>query len=231
MPRTARVTVEGYPYHIMQRGNYGQDIFKTDQDRHQYLAWIIEYSLKYHLQILAFCLMNNHVHFTAIPQKKDSLSKTFNMAHMRYSQYVNNKNKTMGHLWQGRFYSCMLDKKHLLAASRYVERNPVRAGLAKRPWEWEWSSANVHIHEISDKNSRFLKLFEYVDLTPQQWKGYISENEDDFFVEQIERNTISGRPVGDADFIKKLKDKFGIKIEEPVRGRPKKTRKTGTAPI
>ena len=86
MPRIARVVAVGIPHHITQRGNYRQDVFLDDSDRRKYLLWIQEYSQKYHLNILAYCLMRNHVHFIAIPQKEDSLARTFNTAHMRYSQ-------------------------------------------------------------------------------------------------------------------------------------------------
>jgi putative transposase len=128
MPRIARVVAVGLPHHITQRGNYRQDVFFDTDDRRQYLLWIGEYSAKYGLSVLAYCLMQNHVHFIAIPREANSLAKTFNAAHMRYSQYFNKKLKQRGHLWQGRFYSCVLDESHLMLASRYIERNPVRAG-------------------------------------------------------------------------------------------------------
>ena len=75
MPRIARIVAVGLPHHITQRGNYRQEVFLDDSDRRQYLFWIQEYSLKYHLSILAYCLMSNHVHFIAIPQEEDSLAK------------------------------------------------------------------------------------------------------------------------------------------------------------
>jgi len=126
---------------ITQRGNYRQDIFLDEEDRKGYLTLILEYSHKYKLSILSYCLMNNHVHFIAIPHKEDSLSKIFNTSHMRYSQYFNKKKDERGYLWQGRFYSCVLNEKHLIVAGRYVERNPVRAKLIDKLWEWEYSSA------------------------------------------------------------------------------------------
>lgn len=85
MSRLSRVVAVGLPHHITQRGNYRQDVFIDDADRNQYLAWIRDYSIKYGLSILAYCLMRNHVHFIAIPFKEDSLAKTFNTVHMRYS--------------------------------------------------------------------------------------------------------------------------------------------------
>ncbi len=135
MPRMARVVAVGLPHHITQRGNYRQDVFLNADDKGRYLAWVQEYSVKYNLSILAYCLMQNHIHFIAIPNQPDSLARAFNSAHMRYSQYFNSKLKRRGHLWQGRFYSCVLDESHLVLAARYIERNPVRAGLVEKPWQ------------------------------------------------------------------------------------------------
>ena len=95
MPRTARIVVPDLPYHITQRGNYRQDVFEDDEDRLGYLSWIDEYSKKYKLSIVAYCLMDNHVHFIAIPREEDSLAKVFSISHMRYSQYFNKKKKNL----------------------------------------------------------------------------------------------------------------------------------------
>lgn len=89
MPRIARIVVPGYAYHVTQRGNYRQKIFRNDEDHLKYLSWIAEYSSKYHLSIWAYCLMDNHVHFVVQPQKEESLAKVFSVVHMRYSQYFN----------------------------------------------------------------------------------------------------------------------------------------------
>ena len=137
MPRIARLVAIGLPHHITQRGNYRQDVFLDDNDRIKYLSWIREYSDKYGLSILSYCLMQNHVHFIVIPEREDSLAKTFNTAHMRYSHYFNKKLKATGHLWQGRFYSCVLDGPHLIVAAKYIERNPVRARLVNKPWQYQ----------------------------------------------------------------------------------------------
>jgi hypothetical protein len=96
-------------------------------------------------------LLKNHVHFIAVPMEPYSLAKTFNTLHMRYSQYVNMRNKAAGHLWQGRFFSCLLDERHLYAGLRYVENNPVRAQIVKRAEEYRWSSARER-GKVSDRS-------------------------------------------------------------------------------
>ncbi len=150
MPRISRAVAVGYPHHIAQRGNYQQHVFEDEEDYIQYLQWLKEYSQKYSLKIWAYCLMNNHVHFVCMPMKDDSLARTFNTLHMRYSQYFNKKKKVTGHLWQGRFYSSSLDERHLYAAIRYVENNPVRAKIVEKPHEYKWSSARAHVYRRID---------------------------------------------------------------------------------
>jgi len=135
MARMARVVAVSYPHHITQRGNYGQNVFVDDEDKERYLSWIQYESEKFELSLFVHTLMTNHVHFIGIPNKEDSLAKTFSAAHMKYAQYFNKKRNRKGHLWQGRFYSCVLDDSHLIAAARYIERNPVRAGLVSKPRE------------------------------------------------------------------------------------------------
>jgi len=219
MPRIARIVVTDHPHHITQRGNYGQRIFVKDSDYKFYLERLNEYRDKYRLSILAYCLMSNHVHFVAIPEKENSLAKTFNASHMRYAHYFNKKNRLRGHLWQGRFYSCVLDDNHLYATVRYIENNPVRAKLVKKAWDWEWSSAKEHIKEgrgilhLTDI-SKFVKI--------EDWKRYLSQKEDGKIVSSIRKNTLTGRPLGSGAFVAKLEKLFDKRLKALPRGRPKK---------
>ena len=145
MPRTARIVIPGCLYHVTQRGNYRQNVFYEDQDRAVYLKYIEEYAGKYKLGIYAFCLMDNHVHFIVKPHNLDSLAKTYRVVHQKYSLYLNRRLKEYGHRWQSRFYSCIVLGSHIPKAVKYVERNPVRAGMVEQPWHYAWSSARAHI--------------------------------------------------------------------------------------
>lgn len=222
MPRIARIVAIGYPHHITQRGNYRQTVFTNDAEYALYLKWLNEYAKKNSLAILAYCLMPNHVHFVAIPQKEYSLARTFNACHMRYSQYFNKKKKLTGHLWQGRFFSCILDENYLYAAVRYIENNPVRAKLVKQPEDWKWSSARPHISEATS----ILALDDakkYLDI--EDWQEYLSQREDASAITKIRGNTLSGKPLGSKNFITKLEKFFGKRITPLPRGRPKKKQK------
>jgi len=222
MPRIARVIAVGLPHHITQRGNYQREVFFTDYDRRQYLRWLQEYSIKYGLSILVYCLMPNHIHFIATPTQEDSLSKTFNAVHMRYAQYINKKFKQRGHLWQGRFYSCVLDEPHFILAARYVERNPVRAGIVKEPWQWPWSSALVHTKENAEG---FIQLQDFISLTDMpcdSWKKYIGCSDEEKFLCSIRQNTLSGLPLGNKFFIDRLEKNFKRTLRALPMGRPRK---------
>ncbi len=221
MPRTARIVAPGYPYHITQRGNYRQNIFDCDEDRFQYLAWLEEYGARYGLSLYAYCLMDNHVHFIAVPQNDDSLARVFSITHMRYSQYLNKKRNASGHLWQGRFYSGVLDEPYLMAALRYVERNPVRAKIVTRARDWKWSSAPVHCG--GEKGSiRLASMKDLVEIDSVSWEDYLVGEEDEAQIDAIRTHTIKGRPLGRESFIEKLEKMAGRILTVKPRGRPKK---------
>ncbi|MFH1824348.1 MAG: transposase [Candidatus Firestonebacteria bacterium] len=219
MPRIKRVVVVGTPHHITQRGNYRQKVFDSDEDRKQYLSWIEEYSKKYNVEIIAYCLMSNHIHFVVVPTEERSIGKLFNTVHMRYSQYYNKKKKQSGHLWQGRFYSCILDEDCLKEATRYVERNPVRAKMVENTIEWKWSSAKNNIGEGCGEID-VLGIKKYLKIDGKEWNEFISEKDSEEFVHNIRKATNMSRAIGKEEFIEKLEKKIGVGLKLVGRGRP-----------
>ncbi len=219
MPRIGRIVVKDYPHHITQRGNYRHTVFIEKSDYQKYLEWLEMYAKKNSLLFLAYCLMPNHVHYIAIPEKDDSLAKTFNTCHMRYSQYFNKKKRSFGHLWQGRFYSCVLDEPHLYAAIRYIENNPVRANLAKKAEDWDWSSARYHI--TGEKSILTLTdTGKYLDIN--NWKNYLMQIDDPAIIANIKANTLTGRPLGGDAFVTRIERIFNLRLRPLTRGRPRK---------
>ncbi len=237
MPHTASTVIPKLPCHITQRGSHRYNVFQDDEDRLKYLSWIDEYSKKYHLSLFAYCLMDNHVHFIATPQNEDSLAGAISITHIRYSQYINKKRKASGSLWQGRFYSCILNKSHLMAAIRYVEKNPVRAGIVKKAWKWKWSSAAAHIGKANPM-IHLEDITNLVDVSTKSWKQYLNSNENEEDINDIRNHTLLGFPLGttssDAKPDKKVgrlisvlsKDKLKKRtvrlLSALSRGRPKK---------
>ena len=222
MPRIARLVVPGYPHHITQRGNYRQDVFRDDADRIQYIDLISYYSRLYHLTILGYCIMSNHVHFIAIPKEEDSLSDVFRIVHTRYSQYFNQKLHASGHLWQGRFYSCVLGDRHLIAAARYIERNPVRAKLTKKPTDYKWSSAKSHADISRNDTIDTSSFFKYIEVEQNSWREFIDKPDEQDEVAVIRKYTMTGRPLGGDSFIHKLEKAFDTRLHALPVGRPKK---------
>ena len=146
MARLARFSVIGYPHQVTQRGNYEQPVFEEEADFRRYLGWLRSYADRYKIEVWAYCLMPNHVHYVCIPKAEDALSRGFNALHMKYAQYFHGKKRVTGHLWKGRFLSCMLDVQSVFEEVRFIENDPVRAGLVAMAEEYPWSSARAHVH-------------------------------------------------------------------------------------
>ena len=227
MPRIARVVGVGYPHHITQRGNYRQDIFEDDTDRDKYLNVLHTESKRYKLDILVYCLMTNHVHFIAVPERKDAMGKVFKYVNMKYSQYFNEKKGERGHFFQGRFFSSIMDENYTLKCARYIERNPARAKIVKRAWDWKWSSARVHCGMEENEQLAESMLFKYIGIGQNEWKEFISQEDDPKEVKRIKEETIKGRVIADIDFIRELGKKLKMTLEIKPKGRPKKKGKKG----
>ena len=134
MPRIARVIAAEYPHHITQRGNNRADVFFDDEDKEYYLQTLKQYGEKYHVNIWAYCLMTNHVHILAVPEYEESLARCVGRTNLLYTQYVNRKYKRSGRLWQNRFFSTIVEaESYLWAVVRYIEKNPMKSKLVKKP--------------------------------------------------------------------------------------------------
>ena len=145
MPRHARFRLDGYPLHVIQRGNNRSACFLDDRDRILYLALLEELSRAHACPIHAYVLMGNHVHLLLTPEHASNVSALMKNLGQRYVQYFNRANKRTGSLWEGRFRSSIVDTEaYLLRCHRYVELNPVRAGMVEHPSAYPWSSYRVN---------------------------------------------------------------------------------------
>ena len=170
MARLARVVAPGLPHHVTQRGNRRQKTFFSPGDYRLYRHLMAEWCGREGVEIWAYCLMPNHVHLIAVPEREDALQRAIGDAHRRYSRAVNLREGWRGHLWQGRFASFPMDQDHLLAAARYVDLNPVRAGIRRRPETHPWSSARAHLAEKDDELVKAAPLLEMVG----DWKTFLA---------------------------------------------------------
>jgi putative transposase len=145
MPRRARLTLPNVPMHLIQRGNNRQACFFADVDYHRYLDWLTEYAGKTGCRIHAYVLMTNHVHLLVSAGFGGGVSAMMKALGQRYVQYANRTYRRSGSLWEGRFRSCLTQEEaYLLACQRYIELNPVRAGMVDHPGDYQWSSYRVN---------------------------------------------------------------------------------------
>ncbi|MEQ1948669.1 MAG: transposase [Bryobacteraceae bacterium] len=206
-------------HHVTQRGNARRDVFFSLQDRQVYLGLLQEYSQHYRLRILGYCIMTNHVHLVVVPETETSLLRTMRELHGRYSRYRNAIERGTGHLWQSRYYSCAVEGVRLGAVMRYVELNPVRAGLARAAEDYAWSSALIHLG-----GTDALGLVDQDewrrDWTVETWAEWLSLGEQE--AEAIREATHSGRVWGSEEFVAKLEASMQRKLAIGKPGRPKK---------
>ncbi len=224
MPRIARIVAAGFPHHIVHRGNNRQDIFFVHDDRIVFLDILKQHCDKYGLDVLAYCLMTNHIHLVAVPDKEDSLAKAVGRAHFRYTQYINRMHKRTGHLWEGRYYSCALDEKGFWLAAKYVELNPVRAKICRLPWRYKWSSTAAHVTKDSQDALLDLKSWNK-QISAKEWQKELTKGIDLSQMSRIRLNTHTGRPLGTDSFLSKLEKLIGRRVRPLPIGRPRKNKK------
>jgi REP-associated tyrosine transposase len=218
MARLSRLVIPGYPHHVTQRGVRSIDIFSSDDDRHAYLQLMAEEAERSGVSFLAWCLMDNHVHLIVIPEEETSLARAIGEAHRRYTRMKNFADGVRGYLFQGRFGSCVLDEPHLLAAARYVELNPVKAGMVAHAWDYPWSSCRLHCGLVeSDPLIAQPMLPQLVD----DWASFLAQR-DDIAQESVLQGTRTGRPVGSNEFVSKLESLAGRILHPRAPGRPRK---------
>ena len=141
MPRPPRVVLAGHTLHLIQRGNNRGACFVDDEDRKRYMAALLHASERTHCEVHAYVLMTNHVHLLVTAGEASAPSRLMQVLGRIYVQHFNERHERTGTLWQGRFRSALIDsERYFLQCSRYVEMNPVRAGLTSTPGEWRWSS-------------------------------------------------------------------------------------------
>lgn len=171
MPRQPRQVVPGVPHHVTQRGSRRQPIFFSDRDRAFYVKTLADYCGRRSVQCLAWCLMDNHVHMILVPPQIDDLRGVVAPVHTRYSNHINRLRDWTGHLFEGRFWSYPMDEQHTMIAVRYIENNPVAAGLVAAAEQWTWSSARAHVSGRPDG------LTDIASLSPHigNWRAMLAK--------------------------------------------------------
>jgi len=224
MPRMARVVVPGVPHHVTQRGNRRMKTFLRKSDYDAYIALMADWCARLGVKVWAYCLMPNHIHLMAVPSSEDVLARAVGEAHRRYSRLVNFREGVRGYLFQGRFGSCVLDERHLLAAVRYVELNPVAAGVVDTAAAYEWSSA---AYRLGRERSGPLVADRTLLGRVGDWTTFLQDGIDETEARRLERALAGGLPCGSAGFVEGLERRFGGRLTPGRPGRPRKKRRRG----
>jgi putative transposase len=219
MPRFKRLVVPGMPHHLVQRGNRRMETFRGDNDRDVFLRMLSEASKSHGVANVAYSLMPNHIHLVSFPERKESLALVMHDLLGLYAAYFNQKYGLCGRLWQGRFYSVVMDDPHFWAALRYVELNPVRSRLVDKAEDYRWSSARAHCGQWDDPLLAPLPQGVWV-LGP--WSAWLAEGECQAQTDAIRKCTKTGRPCGTESFLRTLELNTGRVLLPRKRGRPKK---------
>ena len=192
-------------------------VFFGDGDYRTYLDLLVAGCAKAGTRIWAYCLMPNHVHLILVPKHPDGLRAALGEAHRRYTNATNQREGWRGHLWQERFHSFVLDNDHLVACARYVELNPVRAGLVKRARAWRWSSARAHLGAKPDGVVAPGPLLEQV----ADWPALLAEPLEEAALEEFRSHGRTGRALGSNRYLAGLERRLGRSVEPRPRGRPR----------
>lgn len=228
MPRVSRVVLPNFPHHIIQRGHNRQVVFVSDEDYLYYIDNLKYWKKSLECKVYAYCLMTNHVHLIVDPfQNVVNLALLMKRLAGRQTRYVNKIEKRTGTLWEGRYKSSPIKtEEYLLACCRYVECNPVRAGIVKNPEDYKWSS---YRHKTGIEYIEWLDLdpcFNSLGLTQKerenQYKEWVSTSIPHGEWEMIRQAVKKGQLTGSSKFIEEVAIKIGRRIEFRGQGRPKK---------
>ena len=226
MPRPHRIEIAGVPLHVIQRGNNRTACFFGDIDRRFYLKCLGDAASRRGCAIHAYALMTNHVHLLLTPSETGAASAMMQHLGRRYVRTVNNAHERTGTLWEGRFKSNLVDSDtYLLSCHRYIELNPVRAGMVSSPADYPWTS---HPHYASGKSDRLITehgLYLGLGTTPEERrKAFLSFFDEDVSKEELLRLRIAinrGWALGSDAFLVRMEEKTGKALRPPRRGRPR----------
>jgi len=225
MPRRSRLTLAEVPQHLIQRGNNREATFYEQDDYVAYLTWLSQAAKKYDCRIYAYVLMTNHVHLLAATGEAYGLSLMMQYVGRYFVRHINKKYRRSGTLWEGRFRATLVDTEaYFLRCSRYIECNPVRAGMVEQPGEYRWSSFRHRAYGEPDPLLSTHEQYQRLGLGPAErqaayralFKSVIAQDE----LEEMRYATNRGWPLGSEAFKVRVEQLLQRPAKPPKRGRP-----------
>ena len=225
MARLPRLTLPGYPHHIIQRGNNRQPIFAATADYQVLLDLLDENARKFEVAIHAYVLMTNHFHLLATPQTTDGLPQMMQAVGRRYVRYFNDRQKRSGTLWEGRYRSTLIQTdRYLLACMAYIDLNPVRAGLVAQARDYPWSSHGHYIGQHLDKLVTPHPLYWELGNTPfareAAYADWVQTGISSVQQQALTDAALSGWALGEPDFVADLQKRTARRVAKGSAGRP-----------
>ena len=227
MPRRARIALADVPLHVIQRGNNRQACFFTDDDYRFYLDQLRQCAQRAGCAVHAYVLMTNHVHLLLTPSEADAAGRLMKLLGQRYVQHVNRLYRRSGTLWEGRFRSCIVqDEAYLLGCSRYIELNPVRAGMVAHPSEYRWSSYRANAAGEADglieAHPIYMALGRQVQERQEAYRELFRHEIEPGLVDDIRRATNGNFTLGNERFVAEAAAALGRRAIPGTSGRPRK---------
>ncbi len=227
MPRRPRVFLPGHPVHVVQRGNNRGKIFFGSKDAETYLGWLREAATEHGVAVHAYVLMTNHIHLLVSPETAHALPRAMRHVNWRYSRYVNDSQNRTGSLWEGRYRASVIEAdNYFFACSRYIELNPVRAGLASTPGAYRWSSYKANAEGKPDPvvvpHQLYTDLAASTDQRAAAYRGLFEVSFPESALGAIRDAIHGGWPLGRASFSALVNRHAGQPITQRHRGRPRK---------
>ncbi|HEX4986154.1 MAG TPA: transposase [Burkholderiales bacterium] len=226
MPRRARLSLPGIPWHIIQRGNNRSVCFYAEDDYYFYIYHLAELSVRFGCAVHAYVLMTNHVHLLLTPERPDSAALLMKNLGQRYVQYVNRIYRRSGTLWEGRFRSCLTQSEdYVLACYRYIELNPVRAAMVRQPRDYRWSSYAANAEGRRDKlivpHAQYLRLGRTDTDRRETYRALFKAHVDGPLLDQIRQATNGNHALGNPRFQKEIEAALGRRAARSIPGRPR----------
>lgn len=225
MPRRARLSLPGIPWHIIQRGNNRSACFYADEDYLVYLQLLEELSAKFGCAVHAYALMTNHAHLLLTPAKEDSAALLMKHLGQRYVQYVNRTYARSGTLWEGRFRSSLVQAEdYALACYRYIELNPVRARIVRHPREYRWSSYRANAegrnNSLIEPHALYKRLGRTADARREAYRGLFKARMDEALLDDIRTAANGNYVLGSPRFQAEIERMLGRRVTKGKPGRP-----------
>ena len=225
MARLPRISPVGVPVHLIQRGNNRQACFAAEEDFAAYAGWLKEYSKQFLVDIHAWVMMSNHVHLLCTPQQAGAISSMMQSLGRRYVCYFNYQYRRSGTLWEGRYKSCLVQAEdYLLSVYRYIELNPVRAGMVEDPADYHWSSYQVNAlskeSELCTPHEQYLRLGRSQASRQTNYRALFNSYVEGELLSQIRSSLNKGMAIGNDCFKAEIEALTGRRLKPKKVGRP-----------